>query len=1038
MADPFVSQLASLCLKNPTRSKWVIVPTHALGHTIGDRLVLEGTNWANLRFKTPFDLALEIAAPFLVEHGLNPVSDDLGVPLVMRLLAELPEDVPSYFRHLALQPPMAAALWRTISELRMAELSGDALTEEAFENQAKRAELQALLTSYERYLTENGLADGPVVFTEALRHLDYCPISPGDVRIELPEVAWSPLVRRFLEALPGEVSAPAVLDKPGLSIPRRLSHSPSTQGDTSGAADDMPTTDTASLRFLMSPEDAPTLKRDGSLSMFHAGGREAEVEEVFRRIAATGLPLDAFEIACASTDSPLLIWQKAQRYGWPLTISGGVPVVVTRPGRALLGLLDWVETGFPSSGLRRLLQSGDVRLEFEDGPSSAQADRLLARAGATWGRSTYRDTLMALARSDRERAADPDSDPEDSERWLKRATQVERLRDWLDGLLRRIPHRSSDSGPTELGDLIAVARWFVATHGNVTSEIDSSAVRVITVELDQLGLLGDVRRPLRDSVKLVRSILDGPTVGSDRARPGHVHVTGLTRAGWAGRPQAFVVGLEEGRVFPTHVEDPVLLDDERRKIDPRLVTSADRASEGVHAVVSRLAAIGMTSPTASVTLSYSCRDLRQYRTTFPSWVLLQVRRLGVTDNVTFEELFRDLGEPKSIVPSEPAQALSDAGWWLSSLTTLGTAGTPSVLESYPCLKQGQLAESYRQSASFTAFDGFVPAAGPVLDPRETGRAMSATRLENLARCPYRHFLQYGLGLVAPEEAEQDHDVWLDPLTRGSELHDLYAAMMRKVRDETRRIDSDGDRTWLHARAEKRLEALRTEIPPPSVGVFERERKAFLFDLDLFLDLERASKGRTPVAFEVGFGLPVETTDDGESVEPLAREEPLEISLADVNFRLRGRIDRIDQVGDHEFEVVDYKTGGYFRNDFGGVFRGGRLLQHALYGLAATDLLRRTDSAARVTAGAYYFPGARGGGEWESKPTPTTAKTAEVLVNLFDTVRDGAFVHSQEAGDCRFCDFQAACGASSFEQAAGKIGNRKNKSLKAYRQLQTHE
>ena len=70
----------------------------------------------------------------------------------MRLLSGLPQDVPSYFRHLALQPPMAAALWRTIGELRMAELSGDNLVEGAFENQAKRAELQALLGSYESYL----------------------------------------------------------------------------------------------------------------------------------------------------------------------------------------------------------------------------------------------------------------------------------------------------------------------------------------------------------------------------------------------------------------------------------------------------------------------------------------------------------------------------------------------------------------------------------------------------------------------------------------------------------------------------------------------------------------------------------------------------------------------------------------------------------------------------------------------------------------------------------------------------------------------
>ena len=242
----------------------------------------------------------------------------------------------------------------------------------------------------------------------------------------------------------------------------------------------------------MSPEDAPAPERDGSLSMFQAGGKEAEVEEVFRRIAATGLPLDAFEIACASADYPILIWQKTQRYGWPLTISGGLPVVVTRPGRALLGFLEWVEGGFRASGLRRLLQSGDVRLGFDDGPSPGQGARLLARAATTWGRATYSETLAALARSDRKRAADLDADPEDSERWLNRASQAERLRDWLKGLLGHIPDTTFEGGSTALGDLVSAARWFVATHASVTSATDSTAVSVITVELDQLDLLDDV------------------------------------------------------------------------------------------------------------------------------------------------------------------------------------------------------------------------------------------------------------------------------------------------------------------------------------------------------------------------------------------------------------------------------------------------------------------------------------------------------------------------------------------------------------------
>src|SRR6266487_1844328 len=76
--DPFVDQLKGVCTAYPTRSKWVFVPTHAIGRTLGDRMVLEGTEWANLRFVTPLDVALLMGAPFLVERGIDPSEEDLG------------------------------------------------------------------------------------------------------------------------------------------------------------------------------------------------------------------------------------------------------------------------------------------------------------------------------------------------------------------------------------------------------------------------------------------------------------------------------------------------------------------------------------------------------------------------------------------------------------------------------------------------------------------------------------------------------------------------------------------------------------------------------------------------------------------------------------------------------------------------------------------------------------------------------------------------------------------------------------------------
>src|SRR3954452_2796541 len=161
-ADPFVDQLASLCRAHVTRSKWVFVPSHAIGRTLGERIALGGTNWLNLRFVTPLDVALRMGASFLVERGIDPSEEGLGPALIMRLLLALPPEN-GYFRPLADQPTLAQALWGTVRELRMAGVKSGDLKPDAFESPAKHAELKALLASYERFLDTTNRGDMAVV-----------------------------------------------------------------------------------------------------------------------------------------------------------------------------------------------------------------------------------------------------------------------------------------------------------------------------------------------------------------------------------------------------------------------------------------------------------------------------------------------------------------------------------------------------------------------------------------------------------------------------------------------------------------------------------------------------------------------------------------------------------------------------------------------------------------------------------------------------------------------------------------------------------
>jgi ATP-dependent helicase/DNAse subunit B len=284
-----------------------------------------------------------------------------------------------------------------------------------------------------------------------------------------------------------------------------------------------------------------------------------------------------------------------------------------------------------------------------------------------------------------------------------------------------------------------------------------------------------------------------------------------------------------------------------------------------------------------------------------------------------------------------------------------------------------------------------------------------------------------------DDAEPDPDVWLDPMTRGSLLHDLFARIMREIRDrkETPSPRLHGDR--LRALGEQALATHRALVPPPSDGVYEREARELQDDLALFLKFEAEDcEQRRPLGFEVAFG------GDPEG-ETLGRREPVTIDLGDgLRFQLRGRIDRIDRLADGRYEIVDYKTGGAFLpGGLDATFARGRQLQHALYALAAMALLREKDASARAV-GSYYFPTARGRRERQVRPAAALEQVSAVLRDLFDLLAAGAFVHTPEDDDdCRFCEFDRACGQRAAERAKKKIHQLDNAALEPYRRLGSH-
>ena len=555
-------------------------------------------------FVTPLDIALRMGAPFLVERGIDPSEEGLGPALIMRLLLDLPQEG-GYFRALADQPPMAEALWSTIRELRMCGVKSADLHAEAFASPAKHAEMRALLAAYERYLETNKRGDVATVYEEALKHQDWCPVQPQDCWTELPDVVWPPLQQRLIDAMPGERIDSRGVDLTGATRPRRMR--PADVG-----REGPPLRDRAASQLVLNAAD---------IDLFHAGGREAEIEEVFRRVLQSGLPLDDIEIACASSEHASLAWEKALRHEWPVTIGPGLPVTFTRPGRALLAFCEWIEGDFHASTLRRLLQSGDVRFPT-DAVTPGQAARLLVKAEAAWGRATYDLSLSHLARSYLAAAANKDLTDDVREASAAKAQRTEALRAWT----------------TEL----AGSEYRRKTRPRRSPCRNACPLRRRSSRAAPRTRARSTRRPAPGSSKKFRSCARSATsaagsaprcasfANASKASPSPAIVrdpdifTSL-RSRDAPTPAAACSSSSDSRrdaCSQAPSEDPVLLDQERARIHAALRLSKDRVDEAVWATLSRLA-----THAGPIVLSYSSRDVREYRETYASWLMLQAFRL---------------------------------------------------------------------------------------------------------------------------------------------------------------------------------------------------------------------------------------------------------------------------------------------------------------------------------------------------------------------------------------------------------------------------
>jgi RecB family exonuclease len=327
----------------------------------------------------------------------------------------------------------------------------------------------------------------------------------------------------------------------------------------------------------------------------------------------------------------------------------------------------------------------------------------------------------------------------------------------------------------------------------------------------------------------------------------------------------------------------------------------------------------------------------------------------------------------------------------------------------------------------TGFDGLIS------DPRlirwtaqkvgaSTG-PVSASRLEEYAKCPYFFFLKRVMSLEAWEEPAKGEG--MTPLDRGLVVHSILESFLRNRCGELNHCDSrEGLLHALELQARNDLDKSRPAGTPDLLWEIERDALIAMLKNWLAFEMERAGEGLAISRLEQAFGQ--FASNEGF---PAFR-----LKAGRHSFEFRGRIDRVDLSHDgKKARVIDYKTGALpesMSRKTRTPLMSGERIQIVVY-RGALSVLEGFEGVETVE-GEYLHLQPKDGrivqcAFTDGELLEAAAALPDILEILGDGIEGGIFFARTAGtvrpyGHCDFCDYLTICGKDRMQREERKAND----------------
>ena len=866
-------ELRDFVRENLLDEKIFIVSGITVGKQMVNRMAREGIPSINLKIATLQGLAFEICQEYILKEDKLVIDSVLGNNLIMGILKDFAgkEDGEFFFKKDLIDARTAEEVYKVILELKYSGLKAIPQTKN-------------LDKIYEEY--ENQL--------EKLNAVDYCDIISLAIDLDSLEeykdknigvasnVEFHNIERSLFESLTQKNCT-------RIKMPVNL-------------IDNQPKN-----YYYKDVDGSQDLDKKNIIFRGQYGCRN-EIDYIIQDIKKKRIKLDNLVIAYTNGKYPNLINIEFEKNDIPITYGEGLSVMSSSAYRFIETIFTWANDYYNVNKLKPIFVNGDIKvnLKADMKTSSQKLYEELLKLNIGFARENYIKRLKVSS-----------------------GGEIVWFREFFEDLFISIPIQPSVNMKDYLSNLTNLINKYV----RVSNKYDGAAKIEILDTLNRIVDLDMMVSP-REYFDIVISYIGNSKILRSQPQAGHVFASSVKNAGYSGRENLYLIGMDSDSLSNKVIESPILLDLNRKKISEQLSFAKDAYDYKKYKIRELL-----TAGFKNITILYSNFNTTDVKDKSPSQIYIELKdKYGGTDEET----------------------------------------------------KGKKYEIYGRDL-----------------------VKSATALETLAECSRKAYLRYKLGLRQKEEDEILVYRWLNPLEKGSMVHEVLNIY----------FDLNGAKDLLEIVEEESIKK-RQEVVVILEDVYKREKEEIISICQSIIERTKKDKEWEVLVNELSFG-PIEK-GQMKANKVFGALESQKINIMGLDLVLNGSIDRVDVNKNNKnlFRIVDYKTGS--KNNFDKQLRvkeeeydysATKKLQYYIYKKALEKILEdRKDICPnpQVSNFTYMFKGSGARGVIDLDFSEDFIESIEgrikglLDINILEEDKNIIYDPEDDSLSCRYCEFSTIC------------------------------